>query len=82
MKDATLTQVLNNRVSTAEPQNAVKTSPRATVSMHCEDKIRELAYQKWEVAGQPENDGVDFWLEAERELTLQTFPDAGPNIAK
>ena len=30
--------------------------------------IREAAYYKWERAGKPSGDGVDFWLEAEREL--------------
>ena len=32
------------------------------------DEIRHLAYQKWEAAGQPLCDGVQFWLEAEAEL--------------
>lgn len=31
--------------------------------------IEELAYQKWEKAGRPEGDGVNFWLEAEKEIT-------------
>jgi hypothetical protein len=30
--------------------------------------IRVWAYQKWEAAGKPTGDGVNFWLEAEREL--------------
>ena len=35
-----------------------------------EDRIRELAYLKWEAAGYPHgNDGVHYWLEAERELS-------------
>jgi hypothetical protein len=29
--------------------------------------IRNSAYHKWEAAGRPEGDGVDFWLEAEKE---------------
>jgi hypothetical protein len=33
-----------------------------------EKAIRILAYQKWEAAGCPDGDGVNFWLEAEREL--------------
>lgn len=32
------------------------------------DEIRLCAYQKWEEAGMPPGDGVEFWLEAEREL--------------
>ena len=34
-----------------------------------EEKIRELAYLKWERAGYPPGDGVNFWLEAEAELS-------------
>ena len=33
-----------------------------------EEAIRVLAYFKWEAAGSPEGDGVDYWLEAEREI--------------
>jgi len=32
-----------------------------------EEKIRCLAYEKWLAAGKPAGDGIDFWLEAERE---------------
>lgn len=34
------------------------------------DLIRNVAYKKWEQAGRPEGDGVDFWVDAEKE-TLQ-----------
>lgn len=30
-------------------------------------EIAELAYQKWQEAGEPHGDGVDFWLEAEQQ---------------
>ena len=30
--------------------------------------VRRRAYEKWERAGRPPGDGVDFWLEAKREL--------------
>jgi hypothetical protein len=33
-----------------------------------EKQVRELAYLKWEQAGYPESDGVQFWLEAENEV--------------
>jgi Protein of unknown function (DUF2934) len=33
-----------------------------------EEAIRFCAYQKWEAAGQPTGNGVQFWLEAEQEL--------------
>jgi hypothetical protein len=35
-----------------------------------QDRIRELAYLKWEKAGYPPGDGVNFWVEAEQELEL------------
>jgi len=34
-----------------------------------ENQIRELAYLKWQAAGKPPSDGVQFWLEAEKQLT-------------
>jgi hypothetical protein len=37
-----------------------------------EDRIRELAYLKWEQAGYPAGDGVNFWLDAEKELKSAT----------
>jgi DUF2934 family protein len=30
--------------------------------------IRLCAYRKWESAGKPTGDGIQFWLEAEQEL--------------
>jgi hypothetical protein len=36
-----------------------------------EERTRVRAYELWEAAGHPEGDGVEFWLEAERELDLK-----------
>ena len=33
-----------------------------------EEKLRLLAYLKWEAAGKPAGDGGCYWLDAEREL--------------
>jgi hypothetical protein len=33
-----------------------------------EEEIRLCAYRKWEATGRPAGDGVQFWLEAEKEL--------------
>jgi hypothetical protein len=33
-----------------------------------DEQIRICAYQKWEAAGKPTGDGIQFWLEAEQEL--------------
>ncbi len=35
------------------------------------DSVRETAYCKWEEAGCPCGDGVDFWLQAEAELAAK-----------
>ncbi len=32
------------------------------------ERIRRVAYTRWEAAGHPPGDGVSFWLEAERDL--------------
>jgi hypothetical protein len=34
-----------------------------------QEAIRLCAYRKWEAAGKPGGDGVNFWLEAERQLS-------------
>jgi Protein of unknown function (DUF2934) len=33
-----------------------------------QEDVRGYAYQKWEAAGRPNGDGVNFWLEAEQEV--------------
>jgi hypothetical protein len=32
------------------------------------EAVRLCAYRKWEIAGKPTGDGIQFWLEAEQEL--------------
>lgn len=44
----------------------------------CEEAIRMLAHHKWEAAGCPEGDGVDFWLAAEQELNAQRLGASPP----
>jgi hypothetical protein len=34
-----------------------------------QEAIRVLAHEKWEAAGCPAGDGVNFWLDAEQEVT-------------
>jgi hypothetical protein len=36
------------------------------------EAIRLCAYRKWESAGKPTGDGIQFWLEAEQELVHDT----------
>jgi Protein of unknown function (DUF2934) len=46
----------------------ISVEPSANGQLVSEDHIRLLAYRKWQTAGKPTSDGVQFWLEAEREL--------------
>ena len=48
------------------PASAPPTPNGKTMS---EEDIRLCAYCKWEAAGRPSGDGVNFWLEAEKELS-------------
>jgi hypothetical protein len=43
--------------------------PNKSVS---DEAVRLRAYQKWEAAGTPEGEGVQFWSEAEREILKGT----------
>jgi len=51
----------------AKRTDANGSAPTKGVQKDGEEKIRCLAYEKWLAAGQPAGDGIDFWLEAERE---------------
>jgi hypothetical protein len=56
---------------TDEPTSA-SAGPRASAGakgqLPSPDDIRSRAYAKWVEAGRPPGDGVQYWLEAEREL--------------
>jgi len=60
----------NPKTVTLQGKNAknadAKVQECAAVAECCE-QIRETAYYKWQAAGCPCGDGVDFWLEAEAE---------------
>jgi len=56
---------------TATVENKVNLSsvkPKPNGHLLSQDAIRLRANFKWKVAGEPNGDGVRFWLEAEREL--------------
>jgi len=40
----------------------------ATDEAPIDQAVRDRAYILWEEAGRPESDGVEFWLQAEREF--------------
>ncbi len=60
-----VTELTTTSKGTAAPAPAVAMPGGKTIS---DEAIRLNAYLKWEAAGRPVGDGVDFWLEAEREL--------------
>jgi cold shock CspA family protein/ribosome-associated translation inhibitor RaiA len=37
-----------------------------------EEAVRQRAYARWEAAGRPAGDGIDFWLAAEQELSQRS----------
>ena len=46
-----------------------------------ENLIRDLAYAKWELAGCPCGNGIEFWLDAEQEIDHLTAADELNEIA-
>lgn len=48
----------------------------------CCEKIRNWAHQKWEAAGCPCGDGVEFWLQAEAELIAEMANEQDTNATK
>jgi hypothetical protein len=42
--------------------------PAAAAPVTDDDAVRLAAYRRWEAAGRPPGDGMEFWLAAEREL--------------
>lgn len=42
-----------------------------------EEKIRRRAHELWVTEGKPEGREMDFWLQAERELSAAGTKDAG-----
>jgi Protein of unknown function (DUF2934) len=43
-----------------------------------EDKIRQRAYELWEKSGQTDGSEMDFWLQAEREISQDSIPAKDP----
>lgn len=68
-----------------KPTTTIPTAVATSANDHkgklvSEEDIRLCAYQKWEAAGKPTGDGVQFWLEAEQELVEgmnETFVQRG-----
>lgn len=71
----------HKRANEAQPPSATAaTTTQSTVAKRGKDQkgklvspeeIRLHAYRRWENAGKPIGDGIQFWLEAEQELGLR-----------
>ena len=64
------------RPASAKPTTKLKSAATSgqgnkaqTARTTFEEAIRLRAHQKWESAGKPDGDGLQFWLEAEREIS-------------
>jgi hypothetical protein len=57
---------------------AVATADKALIdALELREDIQLRAFHKWDAAGKPAGDGVQFWLEAENELTAENDGTSG-----
>jgi len=57
---------------------AVASADNALIdALELREDIQLCAFHKWEAAGKPTGDGVQFWLEAERELATEKVDASG-----
>ena len=59
-------------VPTVKALNTPKSRKKTSKNNFREDKIRTLAHHKWEEAGCPICDGVEFWLAAEQHVDAES----------
>jgi hypothetical protein len=58
----------NTKGSIISKSKSKSDKSQAETPQELENRIRELAYLKWQAAGSPVGDGVNFWLQAEQEI--------------
>jgi len=63
------TPALSGPTGPTTPTNPA-VAPAAKAQLVTAENIRLCAYRKWESAGRPTGDGVQFWLEAEKEMKV------------
>lgn len=61
--------------ATSDPDTELVQLERNGKPIATQYDIRTLAHAKWEAAGCPPGDGLDFWLAAEQELTYDGSHD-------
>ena len=64
----------DNAIQSAESGNAAL-SEKEHAARPCCEHVRELAYVKWQQAGCPDCDGIEFWLAAEAEMSAEAAAD-------
>ncbi len=64
----------DNAIQSAESGNAAL-SEKEHAARPCCEHVRELAYFKWQQAGCPDCDGIEFWLAAEAEMSAEAAAD-------
>jgi hypothetical protein len=67
-KHATLAHPVPGKATATMKAGVVSGAKDYKVPLVSAEEIRLCAYRKWESAGKPTGDGIQFWLEAEREL--------------
>lgn len=68
-KHATAVRSAPTGSTAAAPQAVASNDTPPAGKVVTADDVHQCAYRKWESAGMPTGDGIDFWLQAEHELT-------------
>ena len=74
-KDTTAVQPTQPQHKAVQHFNGDVTASEMGHEINRDECIRDLAYLKWQEAGCPECDGLQFWLEAEQELALSNLQE-------
>jgi hypothetical protein len=57
---------------------ATSSAPLASLAKLPQEKIAQRAYEKWVQRGRPHGDGVQDWLDAEKELKTELMQGSPP----
>jgi hypothetical protein len=57
--------------------NRLRSSKGSEMNQETDDRIRQRAYELWLQSGEPEGLEMEFWLQAEREITGESREAAG-----
>jgi len=79
-KHATLAQSGPTGPSTAMQTTVSAGDKNRNAQVVSGEAIRLCAYRKWERAGKPTGNGIQFWLEAEQELIADTSNRAAQQV--